>query len=173
MALFKPYKGTKSQLDKVSNHDGYAYLTTDDSKLHFDADNKRYTINADKADNLLKTDGTVLAADNIYSKNEVDTAIENKGSYVSYNATLGSAAWVSDTDVQTLTYNYTNASLKCGKDGTVAPIISLIDTSDTAKDFYSQITTAVATPGSGIVFTIEDTNLTEGNTININIMDFE
>lgn len=52
MSLFKALRGDSSRLDAQEFHDGYAYLTTNDGKLYFDAidDNnneKRILINPD------------------------------------------------------------------------------------------------------------------------------
>lgn len=66
MALFKPYSGTSAELAQVPVHDGYAYFTTDDSKLSVDINGIRYTTNAENADGLL--DGSsILTADGIKS----------------------------------------------------------------------------------------------------------
>lgn len=64
MALFKPYSGTSAELAQVPVHDGYAYFTTDDSKLSVDINGTRYTANAKNADGLV--DGnSILTADGI------------------------------------------------------------------------------------------------------------
>lgn len=66
MALFKPYSGTSAELAQIPVHDGYAYFTTDDSKLSVDINGKRYTANAKNADGLV--DGnSILTADGIKS----------------------------------------------------------------------------------------------------------
>lgn len=36
MALWKPFRGKRSDLDAVDKHDGYIYFTTDDASLFFD-----------------------------------------------------------------------------------------------------------------------------------------
>lgn len=52
MAIFKAVKGNSEKLDAKEFHDGYAYLTTDDEKLYFDAltetEQKRILINPDQ-----------------------------------------------------------------------------------------------------------------------------
>ena len=68
MALFKIFKGTSASLNSSNNltgvdtanqttaqrHEGYAYLTTDDHKLHIDINTTdRITLNADVADRVL------------------------------------------------------------------------------------------------------------------------
>lgn len=66
MALFKPYSGTSAELAQVPVHDGYAYFTTDDSKLSVDINGTRYSANAKNADGLVDGDGS-LTADGIKS----------------------------------------------------------------------------------------------------------
>ena len=36
MALWKPFRGSRADLDSVPKHDGYVYWCVDDSSLHFD-----------------------------------------------------------------------------------------------------------------------------------------
>ena len=36
MALWKPYRGSRADLDAVEKHDGYVYFCTDDGSLFFD-----------------------------------------------------------------------------------------------------------------------------------------
>ena len=36
MALWKPFRGKRSDLDSVEKHDGWIYFTTDDASLFFD-----------------------------------------------------------------------------------------------------------------------------------------
>ena len=36
MALWKPFRGKRSDLDAVEKHDGWIYFTTDDASLFFD-----------------------------------------------------------------------------------------------------------------------------------------
>lgn len=66
MALFKPYSGTSAELAQVPVHDGYAYFTTDDSKLSVDINGTRYSANAKNADGLVDGNGS-LTADGIKS----------------------------------------------------------------------------------------------------------
>lgn len=61
MALFKPYSGTSAELAQVPVHDGYAYFTTDDSKLSVDINGTRYSANAKNADGLVDGDGSLTA----------------------------------------------------------------------------------------------------------------
>ena len=63
-----------------------------------------------------------------------------------YTTTLSTAQWSNATPS---TYTYSNASITCGKDGTVPPII----TCTSGQNAYSTISSAVATSGTGIVFT--------------------
>lgn len=62
MALFKPYSGTSAELAQVPVHDGYAYFTTDDSKLSVDINGIRYTANAKNADGLVDESGSLTAS---------------------------------------------------------------------------------------------------------------
>ena len=55
MALWKPFRGKRADLDNVEKHDGYVYFTTDDASLFFDyVDNEgnlqRKQINKDEFD---------------------------------------------------------------------------------------------------------------------------
>ena len=61
MALFKPYSGTSAELAQVPVHDGYAYFTTDDSKLSVDINGTRYSANAKNADGLVDGNGSLTA----------------------------------------------------------------------------------------------------------------
>ena len=68
MALFKPFKGSRSSLDAQPLHDGYAYFCTDDGSFHIDyADSNsnlhRKQINANLAENVvdaMAVDSTAL-----------------------------------------------------------------------------------------------------------------
>lgn len=58
MALFKPFKGSRTSLDAQQLHDGYAYFCTDDGSFHIDYEDKdgklqRKQINAKKAESLV------------------------------------------------------------------------------------------------------------------------
>ena len=79
-----------------------------------------------------------------------------------YTATLSSDGWSNTTPA---TYSYANASLACGKDGTIPPIIDCTSGSEA----YSLITAAVATAGTGITFTIASA---PSSAIGIRILDF-
>lgn len=82
----------------------------------------------------------------VYSKSEADNKIDEVTT-VSYTATLAKANWVQSGD--TYTYSYSNANLKCGKNGNVPPIISWVSN----HDDYNKIDDAQATVGTGITFT--------------------
>lgn len=84
------------------------------------------------------------AASTITSSNISDW--NTKTSVVAYTATLATASWSNTTPS---TYTYSNASLTCGANGTVPPIVTC--TSNEAE--YSTISSASATPGTGITFT--------------------
>lgn len=79
-----------------------------------------------------------------------------------YTTTLSSDSW---SDTTPATYTYVNASLACGKDGTIPPIIDC--TSGSTE--YAMIDTAVATAGTGITFTAA---IKPSEAIGIRIMDF-
>lgn len=79
-----------------------------------------------------------------------------------YTTTLAVASW---TDTTPSTYTYSNTSLKCGSLGTTSPII-ICDSNVTE---YSAITSAVATAGTGIIFTAPSAPT---SAIDITIIDF-
>ena len=58
MALWKPFRGNRADLNAVEKHDGYVYFCVDDATLFFDytdADGnlQRKQINAKEAENIL------------------------------------------------------------------------------------------------------------------------
>lgn len=60
MALWKPFRGSRADLDSIPMHDGYVYWCIDDSSLHFDyADSEgvlhRKQINADSLTSYLSS----------------------------------------------------------------------------------------------------------------------
>ncbi len=71
MALFKPFKGSRTSLDTQPLHDGYAYFCTDDGSFHIDyvdADGnlRRKQINAKDAEKLTGYGiATILNASNV------------------------------------------------------------------------------------------------------------
>lgn len=65
-----------------------------------------------------------------------------------YNATLSASGWTQSGSVYT--YTLSLASITCGSDGTVSPIISCTSAN---KADYNKINSAEATAGTGIVFT--------------------
>ena len=79
-----------------------------------------------------------------------------------YTATLAASSWTNTTPS---TYSYSNASLKCGSNGLIAPIIKC-----TSNDLeYATITSAQATAGTGISFAAPSAPT---NDIGISITDF-
>lgn len=82
----------------------------------------------------------------VYSKGETDTAI-NGAKSLAYTATLSASGWTASGD--NYIYNYSNSALTCGSTGDVPPIVTYTSN----LDEYSQIDSAEATAGSGIVFT--------------------
>lgn len=156
MALFKPYSGTETELSQVTIHDGYCYLLTENGKLgtvnsdvksgrlFADVGTQRYEIISDFSSHLVKFD----AAGNIII-NYTAEEIQNKFKAVTtnaYTATLAAASWTASGD--SYQYVYSNTNLKCGPNGNVPPIISYTSN----QDEYSNITSATATPGTGITF---------------------
>lgn len=157
MSLFKPFRGTESELNSVGTHDGYAYFTTDKENFYVDIAEDdgtvtRHQANAYAADVLRSSDGTEEA--------NIDDI--NAATSVAYTTTLYASGWVTSGD--TSTYTYSNTSLTCGKDGNVPPIVTYTDN----LDDYSKIDSAEATAGVGITFT---TSETIDNDINIIIID--
>lgn len=71
----------------------------------------------------------------------------NKATSNSYSITITPANWA--TSGSKFTYTYSNTAIRCGKTGSVPPIITY--TSNQKE--YSYIESAVATAGTGIVFT--------------------
>ena len=60
MALFKPFRGSRSSLDAHEKHDGYAYFCVDDGSFHIDyvdanGELQRKQINAKEAETLSGT----------------------------------------------------------------------------------------------------------------------
>lgn len=82
---------------------------------------------------------------------------------VAYTATLAAASWSNTTPS---TYTYSNTNLTCGATGTVPPIVTC--TSNETE--YSTITSASATPGTGITFTAPSAPT---NAIDLIIIDFK
>lgn len=87
----------------------------------------------------------------VYSKDEIDTKVENAGGVVAYNTILSKDNWSLEDGVQK--YIYSNSALKCGKNEDVPPIICLNSSNvGNAAISYSQIVQAIATQGLGIIF---------------------
>lgn len=85
MALFKPFKGSRTSLDAQPLHDGYAYFCTDDGSFHIDyvgddGNLQRKQINAKEAEKLTGYNiATILNASNVQipTSQAVLTAIED------------------------------------------------------------------------------------------------
>lgn len=76
MALFKIFKGSESELNKVPMHEGYAYFTTDKGNLFIDISNDagdRVQVNALHAQSLLDATGNEIDVDDILLKDMVAT----------------------------------------------------------------------------------------------------
>lgn len=93
------------------------------------------------------------------------TALENSGSAVQYSKTLTTSGWTSSG-----TYTLSIPTLKCGGSGTVSPLIAPADSSN--HEEYDKIATAMATAGTGIVFT-KSSSATINANISIIIIDFQ
>ena len=88
-----------------------------------------------------------------------DAEARNKEIAKSYTATIEANNWSNNSNTITI------STLKCGKLGDISPIIFPINN----VQEYSLITSAIATPGTGITFTALKTI---NNDISINIIDF-
>lgn len=107
MALFKPFRGSRTSLDAQPLHDGYAYFCTDDGSFHIDyldtdGNLQRKQINANNAETLC---GMSLEEIKAYVSvqadwNQTDSAqadfIKNKPEVVSEAEFL---AWLNDASV--------------------------------------------------------------------------
>jgi hypothetical protein len=172
MALFKFGKGKAANLP-ITKTAGCAYITTDDGKMYIDLDdNTRVNLNATKADYATNADyatsagSATLATDSTNATNLKDSSYSYTATTIHsgldaasakvYTATINASNWSSNK------YTYSNTDLRCGTDGNVPPIIY-----SSSDDFYL-ITSAAATKGSGIVFTVSSTPT---NAINLTIID--
>lgn len=99
MALWKPFRGNRADLDAIEKHDGYVYFCTDDGALFFDyadADGnlQRKQINAKDAETLTgytfdqiieaakatasAQDVVVLAEAQVYTNEKTKTATDDE-----------------------------------------------------------------------------------------------
>ena len=69
MALWKPFRGNRADLDFVEKYDGYAYFCIDDGSLFFDY------IDSDK--NLQRKQINASTAENVVNSTAVDTTALN------------------------------------------------------------------------------------------------
>ena len=99
---------------------------------------------------------------NAIQNSPVALALATKLQVSLYTTTIASGSWSNTTPA---TYTYVNASLACGKDGTIPPIIDCTS----GESGYALIDDATATAGTGITFTAA-TKPTVA--IGIRIMDF-
>lgn len=99
---------------------------------------------------------------NAIQNSPVALALATKLQVSLYTTTLASGSWSNTTPA---TYTYVNASLACGKDGTIPPIIDCTS----GSTGYAMIDTAIATAGTGITFTAA---IKPSEAIGIRIMDF-
>jgi len=101
-------------------------------------------------------------SENAIQNKPVALALESKVEVNAYAVTLAVANWSNTTPS---TYIYSNSNIKCGKSGNVPPLITC--TSNEIE--YSKITSANATPSSGIIFSAPTAPT---NAISIVIVDF-
>lgn len=142
MALLKPYHGKESDLNNISVHEGYGYMTTDMDNLFFDLPDEegtvsRHQVNAYAATVVRSADG----ADEAGLDDLMGEVVKR------YDETIFASGWVAGDD-ETYSYTYSNTSLVCGKNGDIPPIITYTSN----LDEYSEIDSAEATAGVGITF---------------------
>lgn len=111
MALWKPFRGSRADLDAVAKHDGYVYFC-DDGTLHFDhtdADGnlQRTQINAANAETLCGMTLEELKA-YVCVQSDWEQADEAATDYIKNKPTLGALA---SKDVIGLVYDAENESL--------------------------------------------------------------
>lgn len=128
MALWKPFRGSRADLDSVAKHDGYVYWCIDDNSLHFDyADSEgvlhRKQINADTLTGNL--DSTQVTHRESSLSDIIDTYILN-------NANLADTILNDPAFINGLLNN-------------IAFINGLIDILSTNETFISNIITAIPT----------------------------
>lgn len=96
-----------------------------------------------------RTNLEVYGKDETYSKTETD-GVAKKSAAKRYSLTIPVNGWSGSGPY---TYTYANTNLTCGLAGDVPPLIAPEDGTDTTE--YSKIDKAMATAGTGIVFTAE------------------
>ena len=152
MALFQIFKGDEEDLMHKKLHEGYAYFCEDTGKLFIDISNGidgtetdlyRIPLNS-KAANGLFVDDSFVEAESFATLEDVSDATSQ-----AFVAILAANGWQGNE--APFTYNYINSDLKCGINGNIPPIISCTSNNEE----YSKIDSAIATPGSGIVFSAE------------------
>lgn len=152
MALFDIFRGTEEELMRKKLHAGYAYFCEDTGKFFIDisdgedgteTDLYRIPINS-KAANGLFVDDSFIEAESFATLKDVSDATSQ-----AFVATLAANGWQGNE--APFTYNYINSDLKCGINENIPPIIACTQNIDE----YTYIDSAIATPGSGIVFSAE------------------
>lgn len=123
MALWKPFRGNRADLDAVAKHDGYVYWCVDDNSLHFDYKDangalQRKQINAYEAEKLLGYDiTTVLSSSDqeiATSKAVVDALV--KKADVEHLHIIDDVPGLSDT-LASMTANYDESIIGLSIDG--------------------------------------------------------
>lgn len=150
MALWKPFRGNRADLDLVEKHDGYVYWCTDDNSLHFDyadADGTLYRkqINAKEASKLTGYDvSTALNSSN--SELPTSLAVLNKiNSTVDKISTISlpASGWTTATNVYSQVVTVTGA--------TVNSRVDLYPTPEQLIELQSEGIALVAVNEDGIV----------------------
>ena len=149
MALFDIFKGSEEELMHKKLHAGYAYFCEDTGKFFIDiSDGKdgtetdlyRIPINS-KAANGLFVDDSFIEAESFATLEDVSDVTSQ-----AFTAILATNGWQGN-EVPFI-YTYINSDLKCGINGNIPPIISCTDNNEE----YTNIDSAIATPGNGIIF---------------------
>lgn len=120
MALWKPFRGNRADLDSVEKHDGYVYFCIDDATLFFDyADEngtlQRKQINANEASGLIGYDISSIA-------DTLDKMIS--ADYYGDEGVLGYAMQAyQDTDGNPINETYIKAKNVAGTDGIITNVV--------------------------------------------------
>lgn len=88
MALFKILKGLKSNLEAQPKKEGYAWYTTDDSKLYIDVSNsERQPLNSYYADKLKGNEDSASEVPDLSAEDVIDL-VESAKTYTDNQLTL-------------------------------------------------------------------------------------
>lgn len=174
MALWKPFRGNRADLDAIEKHDGYVYFCTDDGALFFDytdADGnlQRKQISAKDAETLTgyTFDQIIEAAKATASAQDVVVLAEAQAYTEEYvdNAIAGITDWTTgadedisnllerteaiETDVETIKQGYVTVGYVNEKTQNIPAIKEDIETlktdAETFKEYFEVINTSYAT----------------------------